>query len=199
MGAFKIIIMKTNYVFNSITQKSKKIMLVLAGFLLLAISVNFVILELFNQKSSYRAAHSLVGIIVLMGFVYTFSDDKTSRSKIILLFLISLIPCYFGTVFSDLDISLLGIGGHRNPIFHSGILFFIFLVLTKQSDSYFIAALVSAFGVGLGSHLIWDMFDRADVRWIPGGTLDTIWLGVNGFLCILSARTNLSQRMVNTP
>ncbi|MEA2061379.1 MAG: hypothetical protein U9P10_12905 [Thermodesulfobacteriota bacterium] len=180
---------------KDIAQKSKQVLFVLTGFLMLAISINFVILEFFDQKSSYRTAHSLVGIILLMGFVYTFSGNKISRAKLISLFLISLIPCYLGTVFSDLDISLLGIGGHRNPIFHSGILFFIFLILTKKSDSYMVSALVSAFGVGLGSHLIWDMFDKGDVRWIPGGTLDTVWLGVNGMLCILSAKINLSHRI----
>ncbi len=179
--------------YDGFTQKSIKILVILAGFLLLAISVNYVILELFNQKSFYRAAHSLVGIIALMGFVYTytFSGNNTSYANIISLFLISLIPCYLGTLFPDLDISLFGIGGHRNPIFHSGILFFIFLVFAKKSDLYLLTVLVSAFGVGLGSHLIWDMFDKGDVRWIRGGTLDTVWLGVNGLLCIVLARATL--------
>lgn len=180
---------------NNFIQKSKRPLIALAGFLLLAILINLVILKFFNQKSSYRAAHSLVGILALMGFVYTFSSVKMSHSKLILLFLISLIPCYFGTVFSDLDISLLGIGGHRNPIFHSGVLFFILLVLIKKSNLYPLAAVVSAFGVGLGSHLIWDLFDQADVRWLPGGTLDALWLGVNGVLCLLLAKTNLSRRI----
>ncbi|MBT4092216.1 MAG: hypothetical protein HN580_28070 [Deltaproteobacteria bacterium] len=177
------------------TQKSKKTLFVLAVFLIVAIVINLVILELFNQKSFYRAAHSLIGIIALMGFVYTFADDNISRAKLFSIFLISLVPCYLGTVFSDLDIRLLGIGGHRNPLFHSGLLFFFFFVLAKRFNSYLLAVIVAAFGVGLGSHLIWDIFDHADVRWIPGGSLDRLWLGINGLICFLLARLFLSSRL----
>ena len=106
-----------------------------------------------------------------------------------------LVPCYLGTAFSDLDISLIGIGGHRNPVFQSGLIFFILYILAKKSNSYPLAAILPTFGVGLGSHLIWDTFDKGDVRWIPGGALDTVWLGVNGLLCILLARINLSRRI----
>jgi hypothetical protein len=179
-------------------QNSKKPLLILAGFFLLAIAINLVILEVFHQKSAYRAAHSLVGIIVLMGFVYTLSGDHPYNGKTITLFLISLVPCYLGTLFSDLDITLLGIGGHRNPIFHSGLLFFLLLLLTKRFDSYLFAVSISAFGVGLGSHLIWDLFGKGDVRWISGGTLDALWLGVNGSLCILLARRSLLRRITMT-
>jgi hypothetical protein len=180
---------------DGILKKSKKPILILAGFLLVAILLNFTILELFNQKSFYRAAHSLVGIIMLMGFVYTFSSKETSRFKILALFLVSLIPCYLGTVFSDLDIKFFGIGSHRNPVFHSGIVFFILLFVAKRLKSFLPAAIISAFGLGLGSHLVWDLFDHADVRWIPGGTLDSLWLGINGLLCILLARTFLKSRI----
>lgn len=169
--------------------------MVLALFLIVAIVTNIAILKLFNQKSSYRSAHSLVGIIMLIGFVYTFTDDKTSRIKLFSLFFISLVPCYFGTVFSDLDIKLLGIGGHRNPLFHSGLLFFILLIPAKRFRSFLPAAIVASFGVGLGSHLIWDLFDHADVRWIPGLSFDRLWLGINGLFCILSARLFLLSRL----
>ncbi len=179
---------------DGILNKSIKPILILAGFLFVAIMVNYTVLELFNQKSFYRAAHSLIGIIMLMGFVYTFSSKNTARFKVVSLFLISLIPCYLGTVFSDLDIKLFGIGSHRNPIFHSGIVFFILLFLARRTKSFIPAAIISAFGLGLGSHLIWDLFDRAGVRWIPGGILGSFWLGINGLLCILLARTFLISR-----
>lgn len=171
--------------------------MVLAFFLTIAIVTNIAILKLFNQNSSDRAAHSLVGIIMLMGFVYTFADDETSRIKLFSLFFISLVPCYFGTVFSDLDIKFLGIGGHRNPLFHSGLLFFILLIPAKRFRSFLIAAIAASFGVGLGSHLIWDLFDHAGVRWIPGSNLDRLWLGINGLFCILSARLFLSSHLKN--
>lgn len=179
---------------DGILKKSKKPILILAGFLLVAIVINYAVLEFFNQKSFYRAAHSLVGIIMLMGFVYTFSSKNTAPFKILTLFFISLIPCYLGTVFPDLDIKLFGIGSHRNPVFHSGIVFFILLFLARRLKLYLPAAIISAFGLGLGSHLVWDLFDSADVRWIPGGTLDSFWLGINGLLCILLARTFLISR-----
>jgi len=179
---------------DGIFKKSKKPILVLAGFLFVAIVLNYAVLELFNQKSFYRAAHSLVGIITLMGFAYTFSSKNTPRLKVFALLFIFLIPCYFGTVFPDLDIRFFGIASHRNPVFHSGIVFFILLFLARRIKSFLPAAIISAFGIGLGSHLVWDLFDRADVRWIPGGTLDSLWLGINGLLCIILARTFLISR-----
>jgi len=177
------------------TPKLKKVFIILAIYLCIAIGINLIILEIFGQKSPYRAEHSLVGIIMLIGFVYTFQDNKTSRLKIVSIFLLSLIPCYFGTVFPDLDIKLLGIGGHRNPLFHSGILFFVLVYLMRRYNSIPLAVLIAAFGVGLGSHLIWDLFDHADVRWIPGATLDRLWVGVNGALCFVLAKTFLSARL----
>jgi len=176
-------------------QKSKKAFLILGLFLVIAITINFFVLDFFDQKSSYRAAHSLVGILTLMGFVYTFSKSVGSKIRIIFMFFVSLIPCYVGTVFSDLDITLLGIGGHRNPIFHSGLLFFLILFVARRFKSVFLSLIVSGFGVGLCSHLVWDLFDQADVRWIPGGIFDSIWLGLNGILCLAFAIVFLSHRL----
>ena len=185
-------------------KRSKKAFLILGLFLLAAIVTNLFVLDFFNQKSSYRAEHSLVGILTLMGFAYTFTGLVNSKLKLVALFLTTLIPCYFGTVFPDLDITLLGIGSHRNPIFHSGIIFFLILFFIRRSKSLVLSSLVVGFGVGIGSHLIWDLFDQADVRWIPGSFLDSAWLGVNGLLCLmlsrlfLSSRLNLSETDVST-
>lgn len=183
---------------NKITPRLKNTFIILAVFLGIAVALNLIILELFDQKSLYRAEHSLVGIIMLMGFFVTFLDINTSRLKTISLFLLSLVPCYFGTVFSDLDIKLFGIGGHRNPLFHSGIFFFILLFVLRRYKSIPLTAIIAAFGIGLGSHLIWDLFDHADVRWIPGGTLDRFWIGTNGLLCFVLAKTFLSSRLKKT-
>ena len=169
--------------------RSKREIIILAAFLFAASIINLFLLKLFGQKSSYRAEHSLVGIIMLMGFFCIFANEKISGLKLILLFLISLAPCYLGTVFPDLDIRLMGIGSHRNPLFHSGILFFILFYSARRSHSFFLAAIISGFGIGLGSHLIWDLFDHADVRWIPGGGLDRLWLGINGLLCFILSKT----------
>ncbi|MCI5207418.1 MAG: hypothetical protein D3910_01175, partial [Candidatus Electrothrix sp. ATG2] len=102
-------------------------------------------------------------------------------------FLLSLIPCYLGTVFPDLDIKYLGIGGHRNALFHSGLLFFVLLFLARLLDIFFFTVFIAGFGIGLGSHLIWDLFDRSSIRGIPGRTLGRLWLGCNGLLCVFLA------------
>ncbi len=165
---------------------------------LVSLILNWAILALFRQKSTYRAEHGLVGIVLLMGFYYLLKDRGSSKIQLGLLFLLSLIPCYFGTVFPDLDIKFLGIGGHRNPLFHSGLLFFFLLFLLRRNPSIFLHTLVSGFGVGIASHLLWDLFDRADVRWLPGGTLDRFWLGMNGFLCLILARRFLASRLTRS-
>jgi hypothetical protein len=46
-------------------------------------------------------------------------------------------------------------------------------------------ALVLGYGVGLASHLLWDMVYYGDVRWLPGGGLDRLWLGANGIACLV--------------
>jgi len=190
-----VISLKENAMTIDAIKKSKQAFLILGLFLAIAITINFFVLNFFDQKSSYRAAHSLVGILSLMGFVFTFSSAVRSKIRLIFMFFISLIPCYFGTIFSDLDITLLGIGQHRNPIFHSGLLFFLILFVARPFKSVFLALIVVGFGVGIGSHLIWDLFDQADVRWIPGGFLDSFWLGINGLFCLIFARSFLLFRL----
>jgi hypothetical protein len=161
----------------------------------LAAMLNWAVLKLFGQKSEYRAEHSLVGILLLMGFFYLLRDFELSKAKIGSLFLISLLPCYVGSVFSDLDIILLGIGGHRNPLFHSGLIFYIALFLVRRYQSLVLRVIAGGFGVGFASHLLWDMLDHADVRWLPGGTLDRIWLLINGLLCLALSRMIITSRL----
>lgn len=187
--------MKTKLVAIIQNRPFKKMAILLATIFVLSLILNWAILEFFGQKSDYRAEHSLVGIVLLMGFYYGLTNVSKSKRQLSLLFLLSLIPCYLGTVFPDLDIKLLGIGGHRNPLFHSGLLFFFLLFLMRRHPSILLHTLVSGFGVGIASHLLWDLFDYADVRWLPGGTLDRLWLGVNGLLCLILARVFLAARL----
>lgn len=151
-----------------------------------AFILNWAILNLFGQKSPYRAEHSLVGILLLMAVVALHPEKRENPGKVVGFFLLALIPCYLGTVFSDLDIRLCGIGCHRNPLLHSGLSFFILLWLVRR-QSEFLQTLVMGFGVGLASHLLWDVLDYGDVRWLPGGSLDRVWLGANGLLCLVVA------------
>ena len=156
---------------------SQRIIMV-AMLILTAITLNWGVLALFDQKSADRAAHSLVGILLLMAYV-----ALRARKRAVGVFFVALIPCYLGTVFPDLDIKLLGIGGHRNPLFHSSLSFFG-LALLVGPRAGFLAAMLVGYGVGLASHLWWDAIYYGDVRWLPGRTLDRLWLGAHGLLCL---------------
>ena len=159
------------------TDRVKRFVLVCV-LVLSAILLNWGVLALFGQRSADRAEHSLVGILLLMGYV-----ALRAKSRPVGIFFTALIPCYLGTVFPDWDIRLLGIGGHRNPLFHSSLSFFgLALLLGRRAG--FLATLVAGYGVGLASHLWWDVVYYGDVRWLPGGVLDRLWLGVHGLLCL---------------
>jgi len=175
--------------------RCKPVILGLGISLLAAVVINLALLHYLGQKSTYRAAHSLVGIILLLGFVHALRPAIRSRFRLLLLFVVSLLPCYLGTVVPDLDIRLLGIGEHRNPLFHSGIAFFVMLALLRRVRTVPVMVPISAFGVGVASHLFWDIFDHADVRWIPGGTLDRLWLALNALLCLALARWAITSRI----
>jgi Domain of unknown function (DUF5942) len=162
----------------------KRILIALGLSLSLAILLNWAILHLFGQKSAERAEHSLVGIVLLMACVSWFVDKRETRLGAVSFFLLALIPCYLGTVFPDLDITFLGIGAHRNPLFHSSLSFFVLLWLVRR-QSVIVQVLVLGYGIGLGSHLLWDTLYYGNVHWIPGGMLDRLWLGANGLACLV--------------
>lgn len=150
----------------------------------IAAGVNWTILWLFGQKSSDRAVHGLVGIILLMAYTAMFVEKKENQFGPISFFLLAAVPCYAGTVFPDFDITLLGIGGHRNPLFHSSLsYFFLFFLLGHKGP--FLRTITLGYGIGLASHLGWDVIDYGDVRWLPGSSIDRLWLGINGLLCFI--------------
>ena len=74
-----------------------------------AFIVNWVVLKFFGQKSADRVEHSLVGIILLMGYVAILAEKQEAYGRAVGVFFLALVPCYFGTVFPDLDIKLFGI------------------------------------------------------------------------------------------
>jgi hypothetical protein len=45
----------------------------------------------------------------------------------------------------------------------------------------------AGFGIGVASHLLWDLFDRANIRRISSRGWSRLWLGGNGLLCMLLA------------
>jgi hypothetical protein len=162
----------------------KPLLLTLAIAFIVAIGVNRGILELFGQKSAERATHSLIGIIILMAYVARFVRAEVTRLGAVAFFALALIPCYLGTVFPDLDIAVLGIGAHRNPLFHSSLSFLVIWGLVYHRH-VMLQTLALGYGIGLASHLWWDVIDYGNVQWLPGGTVDRLWLGVNGLICLL--------------
>jgi len=157
----------------------------LAGAFGVALLVNWGVLTFFGQKSADRAEHSLVGILLLMGYMAIRAESQAHTGRAIGVFFLALLPCYLGTVFPDLDITLLGIGSHRNPLFHSS-LSYLMLVLLVGRQPGFLHTVVAGYGVGVASHLWWDVLDYGDVRWLPGGAIDRLWLGVHGLLCLIT-------------
>jgi hypothetical protein len=177
--------LQTLDVMNSLDRfRWKQILIALGISLGIALLLNWTILKLFGQKSAERTEHSLVGIILLMAYVSRFVDTQETRLGAVTFFLLALIPCYLGTVFPDLDITVLGIGAHRNPLFHSSLSFFVLLWLVHR-QSVILQTLVLGYGIGLASHLLWDMVYYGNVRWLPGGPLDRLWLGANGVACLV--------------
>ena len=162
----------------------RRLLLTLGASLTVAVLLNWAILKLFGQKSAARAEHSLVGIIFLMAYASRVMDTGETRLGAVTFFLLALIPCYLGTVFPDLDITLLGIGAHRNPLFHSSLSFLVlWWLVTRQS--VILQAVVLGYGIGLASHLCWDTLDYGDVRWLPGGMAGRIWLAGNSLACLV--------------
>lgn len=170
----------------------KQMLITLGISLGIALLLNWAILHLFGQKSAERAEHSLVGIILLMVFVSRFVRTHETRLGAVSFFLLALIPCYLGTVFPDLDITVLGIGAHRNPLFHSSLSFFVLLWLLRR-QGVMLQVLVLGYGIGLASHLLWDTVYYGNVHWLPGGTLDRLWLAGNALACLVPPLV-ISQR-----
>jgi len=149
-----------------------------------ALALNWVMLKLLGQKSPDRFIHSLVGIILLMAYLFVLADKKDTKAKAGCFFFLALVPCYFGTAFPDLDITFFGIGAHRNPLFHSSLSFFL-LWAVIDGKNLPMQAIATGYGIGLASHLWWDILYYGDVRWLPGGLIDRLWLGANGLLCFI--------------
>jgi hypothetical protein len=163
----------------------RRFLLVLAAVFAVAVALNWAVLALFGQRSAERAQHSLVGILLLMGYVSLTAPRQGGERRALAFFAVALIPCYLGTVFPDLDIALLGVRSHRHPLFHSSLSFFALLGLLGRQQVW-VRPVIAGYGIGLASHLWWDAVDYGDVRWLPGGLLDRLWLALNGWACVLT-------------
>jgi len=166
------------------SDQSHRFVFLVGGLIFLA-TFNRILLLLLGQHSHWRAEHSLAGLILLVIYGGLVSEETYSQKRLWRFIWVAIIPTYIGTVFPDIDISLLGIGGHRNPLFHSCLSFWI-LAAILDGRGQLARYVVIGYGIGLCSHLFLDAFDRAAIRWLPGGLLiDRMWLVGNSLLCLL--------------
>lgn len=150
--------------------------------------------------SSARHWHLWVGLAFLV--LYLLGKHHHIEERLLLhpLGLALLIPAlYLGTALPDWDIRLLGIGAHRNPIFHSAILYFLAALLWRLAGGdrwigsplavRLIVAVQVGLCLGLSSHMVMDIIQYGDVRWLTGATLGKLWLAVHAVLLAVAAWT----------
>jgi len=143
--------------------------------------------------SSARLEHFIFGIVLWAVYLWL-KRRRGERWLLHPVVLAATVPVlYLGTALSDWDITVCGIGCHRNPLFHSAIPYFCLAWLWRKLGLADIAGtrLSIAFHVGLtlglASHMILDVWDYGDVRWIPGDLLGRLWLSGNALLLGLIA------------
>ena len=146
-----------------------------------------------SKVSSARLTHFIFAIIFLAAYLAGQSKRGNGISGTQLVYLVVTLPVlYLGSSISDWDISFFGIGGHRNPLFHSSLAYFILVFLGRWTGltallPALMAAVYISFALGLSSHLVLDVIQYGNVKWIPGGTLDRLWLTLNAVVLAIAA------------
>jgi hypothetical protein len=146
-----------------------------------------------STVSSARFTHFLFAIVFLVVYLVGKSKLGIVISNAQCIYLVVTLPVlYLGSAISDWDISFFGIGSHRNPLFHSSMAYFVLMAIDRWTGlTAFLPSLMSAiyisFALGLSSHLVLDVIQYGDVRWIPGGTLDRFWLTANAVVLVIAA------------
>jgi len=120
--------------------------------------------------STERIIHGLVGVAFWIGYLAYRKPDCSAAMKAGLL-----VSALVGTLAPDWDL-LLGIGFHRSPLTHSALPAVVVAWSTRPVSRYVIPV---GFAIGLASHLFWDIIFFGDVRWIPGGAYDRLFLLLN--------------------
>src|SRR5262249_35938673 len=135
--------------------------------------------------SSARWEHFLCGIV--LGVVYLWL--KKRRGDRLLLHPVTLaaaVPMlYLGTALPDWDITVFGIGGHRNPLFHSAIPYFglawlwhklgLSEVVSTIGGPRLAIALHVGLALGLPSRLSLVIRPYCQLRWISGVLPARLW------------------------
>jgi hypothetical protein len=146
----------------------------------------------FFTLSPARREHFIWGVVLWVAYLWLQYQrgQKTLLHPVALVLAVPVV--YLGTALPDWDIWLLGIGRHRNPIFHSAIPYFLLAWVWRKAGleggmqrlggARVNMAWHIAFSIGLASHLLLDIWQYGDVRWITGRTLDRLWLGGHAVL-----------------
>ena len=143
--------------------------------------------------SSARFTHFIFAIVFLAVYLVGKSKRSTELSGMKSVYLVVTIPVlYLGSAISDWDISFFGIGSHRNPLFHSSMAYFVLMAVDRWTGltallPSLMGAVYISFALGLSSHLVLDVIQYGDVRWIPGGTLDRLWLTAHAVVLAIAA------------
>ena len=144
--------------------------------------------ERLTAMSGARLEHFIFGLVLWVAYLWL-KQRRGDRWLLHPVVLVATVPVlYLGTALSDWDITVFGIGGHRNPLFHSAIPYFCLAWLWRKLGLADIAgtrlsvALHVGLTLGLASHLVLDVWDYGDVRCIPGNTLGRLWLSGHALL-----------------
>jgi hypothetical protein len=146
-----------------------------------------------STVSSARFTHFIFAIVFLVVYLVGKSKRGTGLSSAQYIYLVVTVPVlYLGSAISDWDISFFGIGSHRNPLFHSSMAYFVLMAIDRWIGltallPSLMGAIYISFALGLSSHLVLDVIQYGDVRWIPGGTLDRLWLTANAVVLAIAA------------
>lgn len=146
-----------------------------------------------STVSSARFTHFIFALVFLVVYLVGKSKRGTGLSSAQCIYLVVTVPVlYLGSAISDWDISFFGIGSHRNPLFHSSMAYFVLMAVDRWTGlTALLPSLMSAiyisFALGLSSHLVLDVIQYGNVRWIPGGTLDRLWLTANAVVLAIAA------------
>ena len=153
----------------------------LARAALIAVFGTIILASVWGAKSPARLEHLAFAVVWLVAFEAWRAQASTLST--LLYFSVAGLACAVGAELPDWDISLLGIGGHRNPLFHSALPILPLAWLARVTRLWAFprtcAAALSGFAVGLASHLALDTLFYGDVRWLSGGSADRLWLVVS--------------------
>jgi hypothetical protein len=147
--------------------------------------------------SSARFWHFIGALILLAGYLYAKRQRQGRQPGRLAVFCVAAMPTlYLGSALPDWDITLFSIGAHRNPLFHSALPYFfagyvqrklrLESLLHSLGAAGFIVPGRIGLALGLASHLCLDIVQYGDVRWLPGGTLDRLWLAIHTGILLLA-------------